>query len=139
MVFMQVRSFALGELSVLAFRTAFLEWALERFPDLAAEFNGESAKVRVHLAFSRFYRATQDAIENGDRERVQSFFNMADRVLTNAHPEMRSLFHVVYVEHLKFDDSRKSRSWALELLSTRLRSEFASSLGCSVELRAKLI
>ena len=135
MVFMQVRSFALGELSVLAFPTAFLEWALERFPDLAAEFNGESAKVRVHLAFSRFYRATQDAIENGDRERVQAFFNMADRVLTNAHPEMRSLFHVVYVEHLK----RKSRSWALELLSTRLRSEFASSLGCSVELRAKLI
>ena len=138
MVFMQVRSFTLGELFVLAFRTAFLEWALKRFPDLAVEFNGESANMRVHLSFSRFYGATQDAIDNGNREQVQAFFNMADRVLANAYPEMRSLFHVVYVEHLKFDDLRKSRSWALELLSTRLRSEFASSLGCPAKLRAKL-
>jgi hypothetical protein len=122
----------------LAFRTAFLEWALDRFPDLAQAFDGESAKMRVHLAFSRFYRATQDAIDDGERELVQSFFNMADRVLANAYPEMRSLFHVVYVEHLRFDDSRKSRSWALDLLSARLRAEFASSLGCSAELRAKL-
>ena len=94
--------------------------------------------MRVHYAFSRFYRATQDAIDDGDRDLVQSFFNMADRVLANAHSDMRSLFHVIYVEHLKFADGRKTRSWALDLLPPRLRNEFASSLGCSEELRAKL-
>ncbi len=124
--------------SVLAFRTAFLEWVLERFPDLAAEFEGESAKMRVHIAFSRFYHATQNAIDDGDNELVKAYFQMADRLLANAHPEMRSLFHVVFVEHLKFDDGRKSRSWALGQLSARLRNEFASSLGCSEEVRAKL-
>ena len=72
--------------SALAFRTAFLVWSLERFPDLAAEFDGESAKMRVHLAFARFYRATQDAIDDGDRALVKTLFQMADRVLANAHP-----------------------------------------------------
>tara|TARA_R100000365_G_C2698236_1_gene37658 strand:- start:105 stop:476 length:372 start_codon:yes stop_codon:yes gene_type:complete len=122
----------------LAFRTAFLEWALERFPDLAAEFESESARMRSQIAFSRFYHATQNAIDDGDSELVKAYFQIADRVLANAHAEMRSLFHVVFVEHLKFDDGRKSRSWDLGQLSARLRNEFTSSLGCSEEVRAKL-
>lgn len=124
--------------SLLTFRTSFLDWALDQFPELADEFDGEPPNVRVHYAFTAFYHKTQAAIDNNNRDRVIDFFQMADRVLANAYPDMRSLFHVVFVEHLRFDDRRKHRSWALDVLTPRLRSEFITSLGCSPELRAKL-
>ncbi len=67
--------------------------------------------------FEHFRDATQDAIDAKRTKELIELFQMADRVLANAFPAMRSLFHVVYVEHLLFDDRTYDRSWALEVLT----------------------
>ena len=91
--------------------------------------------MRIHLSFDRFLHETQDAIDEHRSNDVIEYFQMADRVLSCAFPKMRSLFHVVFVEHLKFDDAKHNRSWALELLTPRLKNDFRNSLGCSQNLR----
>jgi hypothetical protein len=112
----------------MTFRNAFLKWALEQFPELATQVEGEPAKTRVYFAFLAFRNHTQAAIDANDRERVLELFEMADRVLACGYPEMRSLFHVVYVEDLRFHDERTRRSWAAELLTPRLKQDRARSI-----------
>lgn len=94
--------------------------------------------MRIHLSFDRFLHETQTAIDEHRSNEVVEYFQMADRVLTCASPKMRDLFHVVFVEHLKFDDVKHDRSWALELLTPRLRDDFRNSLGCCKVLRNRL-
>ncbi len=112
----------------MTFRTAFLEWALDQFPELAKQLEGEPVQTRLHFAFLAFRNHTQAAIDNHNRQRLLELFEMADRVLACAYPAMRSLFHVVYVEDLHFHDDRRQRSWAAELLTPRLKQERAWSL-----------
>ena len=117
------------EFCPLTFRTSFLEWALAQFPALAADFEGESARNRIHFAFLAFRDHTQRAIDKGDRDRLEQLFDMATQVLDCAYPEMRSLFHVVYVEDLKFHDTKRiDRLWAIEFLTPRLIAERAKSI-----------
>jgi len=112
----------------MTFRTSFLDWSLQQFPELSADFDRESAKTRLHFAFLAFRKHTQAAIDSHDRERVLELFEMADRVLRCGYPDMRSLFHVVYVEDLHFNDERTKRSWAAELLTPLLKSERSRSI-----------
>ena len=113
----------------MTFRASFLEWALAQFPALATDFKGESARSRVHFAFLAFRDHTQRAIDEGDRNRLEELFEMATQVLDCAYPEMRSLFHVVYVEDLKFHDTKRiDRLWAIEFLTPRLIAERAKSI-----------
>jgi hypothetical protein len=124
--------------TIMTFRNAFLEWATTRFPTLAERMNGETRGMRVHLAFEHFRNATQDAIDGKRTKEVVELFQMADRVLANAFPAMRSLFHVVYVEHLLFDDRTHERSWAIDVLTPRLKKDFVASMGCCEEVRRRL-
>jgi hypothetical protein len=112
----------------MTFRTAFLEWAFEQFPELAKQVEGEPATTRLHFAFLAFRNHTQAAIDDHDRRRVIELFEMADRVLACGYPVMRSLLHVVYVEDLHFHNGPKDRSWAAELLTPRLKQDRARSL-----------
>ncbi|XZE42774.1 DUF7674 family protein [Pirellulaceae bacterium SH467] len=112
----------------MTFRTEFLDWARDAFPELEVEFQRASAQSRLYSAFLAFRNHTQSAIDNQDSRRVVELFGMADRVLACSYPEMRSLFHVVFVEDLKFHDERTKRSWALKLLSPSLRWERERSL-----------
>ncbi|WP_442507113.1 DUF7674 family protein [Novipirellula sp. SH528] len=120
----------------MTFRTTFLEWALRQFPELSLDFEGESTKTRLHFAFLAFRKHTQAAIDDHDRQRVLELFEMADRVLDWGYPEMRSLFHVVYVEDLRFHDERTPRSWALQLLTPSLKRERAQSISGSPDTSA---
>lgn len=122
----------------MSFRTSFLEWATQRFPELQQELTGESRQMRTQLAFLRMRRETQAAIDGHCTKELQELFQMADRVIANSFPKLKSLFHVVYVEHLRFEDGAHDRSWALELLTPRLKSEFVCSLGCCPQLRNRL-
>lgn len=112
----------------MTFRTAFLEWALEQFPELANQVEGAPATTRLHFAFLAFRNHTQAAIDDHDPQRALELFEMADRVLACGYPAMRSLFHVVYVEDLHFHNERRQRSWAVELLTPRLKQERSRSL-----------
>lgn len=122
----------------MTFRNAFLDWAIVRFPELTSEIQGESRQMRIHLAFTLFRERTQQAIDNEYRTETLEYFQMADRVLAKAFLKMRSLFHVIYVEHLRFDDRVGNRSWALAYLTPRLKARFISSLACSSKLRDQL-
>ncbi len=113
----------------MTFRTTFLEWSLLQFSELAVEFDGEPTQTRLHFAFLAFRQHTQAAIDARDRDRLKELFNMASCVLDSAYPEMRSLFHVVYIEHLAFHDTKKTkRSWAIEHLTPQLKAELAKSI-----------
>jgi len=112
----------------MTFRTSFLEWSLEQFPELSLDFEGESAKTRLHFAFVAFRKHTQTAIDHHDQARVLELFEMADRVLTCGYPDMRSLFHVMFVEDLHFHDERTRRSWALQFLTPALKRDRARSI-----------
>lgn len=123
------RTSKLGRRGNMTFRNAFLQWASNRFPELRTEWMGDSRQMRVVLAFRSFLTCTQVAIDQEQHDEASEYFKMADRVLANAYPEMQSLFHAMYVEHLRFaDDQRFNRSWALEKLTPRLRDAYLSSI-----------
>lgn len=118
----------------MTFRNAFLDWATKRFPGLSQKLNGETRRMRIHIAFEHFRNETQKAIDQEKTQDVVALFQMADRVLANSFPEMRSLFHVTYVEHLQFDDRNHYRSWAVQYLTPRLKEDYAASMACCKHL-----
>ncbi|MGN6545932.1 MAG: DUF7674 family protein [Aureliella sp.] len=106
----------------MSFRNAFLGWAAARLPSVREELVGENRQMRVYIAFRRFREETQAAMDERRTAEVVELFQMADRVLACAFPNMRSLFHVVYVEDLRFDE------WSWALVTPRLKAEFQRSI-----------
>lgn len=80
------------------------------------------AATPLDIAFRRFREETQAAMDERRTAEVVELFQMADRVLACAFPNMRSLFHVVYVEDLRFDE------WSWASLTPRLKAEFQRSI-----------
>jgi hypothetical protein len=111
-----------GQRQKMSFRNSFLSWAASRLPNVREELVGEDRLMRVHIAFQRFREETQAAMDEHREADVVELFQMADRVLACAFPKMRTLFHVAYVEHLRFSD------WSWALLTPRLKAEFKRSI-----------
>ena len=70
-------------------------------------------------------RATQAAIDNGDRDKVCQYFQFVDEVFRDAAPDVKNAVYVSYLEHLRFEGRKAGPAKARELLTPRFRQALA--------------
>ncbi len=107
-------------ISGLIDRERFILLLTERFPDVAATIDDYSRGL-LHLEMATLARATQGAIDGGDRDTVRKYFAFVDEVFRDAAPDVANAVNVSYLEHLRFDGRKAGATKARELLTPRLR------------------
>ncbi len=109
----------------------FIALLAERFPDVAASIDDCSHGL-LHLEMATLARATQAAIDEGDRDAVGRYFAFVDEVFCDAAPDVKNAVKVSYLENLRFEGRKAGPTRARELLTPRLRqalSELGEYLG----------
>jgi hypothetical protein len=96
------------------------------FQDLSAEIDDDAGLF--YLRVGSLARHTQAAIEDGDRAEVQRQFEFVRRADLAGDSEVQNALGVSYLEHLNFQDGKRHRAWAWDLLPEPLKSS-ARSLG----------
>ena len=91
-----------------------------RYPIIAANMS-EYAKGLLHLEMADLARATQAAIDDGDRETVRDHFGFVNEVYGNAAPDVENAVNVSYLENLRFEGRQAKAMKARELLTPKLR------------------
>lgn len=119
-------------------RNAFLHWSLSEFPELADDFDGESATMRLNWAFYRLRDAIQGAIDANAPVLLDRYFDVCERLLYDGNLKLIELLRSTVLEHLQFHDQRKRRSWALVRMPARTATAFATTLGCTDAARSVL-
>jgi hypothetical protein len=104
----------------------FIALLAERFPAVAAAIDS-CAKGLLHLEMANLARATQAAIDCGDRDGVRQYFAFIDEVFRQAAPDVENAVHVSYLENLRFDGRKAGPSRAADLLTPRLRQALAQN------------
>ena len=91
--------------------SAFASLVVANLPELRHDIE-ERAHLPYHqvVAFRRF---TQRAIDSGDLDSVRRCFSFADRLRSNADPEMCKAIDACYLEELDFSGFRGIRATCL--------------------------
>jgi hypothetical protein len=104
----------------------FVAAARLEFPELASELDDDAGLF--YLQVGSLARHTQAAIDDGDRVEVQKQFEFVRKADLAGDPEVQNAIGVSYLEHLNFQDRKRQRSWAWDILPEPLRGS-ARSLG----------
>jgi len=100
-------------------RDRFIALIAERFPDVAAAID-DCSQGLLHLEMATLARATQAAIDEGDRDAVRRYFAFIDEVFRDATPDVENAVNVSYLENLRFEGRKAGPTRARELLTPRL-------------------
>jgi len=100
-------------------REQFVSALKEEFPEVREEVEDEIWTGLLHLEMACFARFTQDAIEQGDFDRLKQCFDFAARFYETADPNLKNAFYDSYLEYLDFNSPNGSK--AEGLLPTVLR------------------
>jgi len=98
----------------------FIKLLTEKFPSVVAEID-DCSQGLLHLEMGAFSRATQAAIDTGDRDTVRRHFQFIDEIFSQAAPDVENAINVSYLEHLRFNGRKATPTRTLELLTPRLR------------------
>jgi hypothetical protein len=101
-------------------RDRFIALLAERFPNVAAAID-DCSQGLLHLEMATLARATQAAIDEGDRDAVRRYFAFIDEVFRDAAPDVENAVNVSYLENLRFQGRKAGPMRARELLSPRLQ------------------
>src|SRR5690349_15646018 len=101
-------------------REQMVDALLTEFPSIKDDLLDDTWSNLLHPQMGSFARYAQDAIDRGDRQAVSRCFELADRFLREGTPELQNAVGVSFLEHLNFDDGKRRRAWARELLPPRL-------------------
>jgi hypothetical protein len=104
----------------------FIAAARLEFPELSSVLDDDVGLVHLQVASLR--RHTQAAIDGGDRARVETHFEFLRQAWLNGDWEVQNALGVSYLEHLNFQDGKRHRSWAWDLIPEPLKAN-ARDLG----------
>jgi len=96
------------------------------FPELSAELDDDAGLF--YLQVGALVRPTQNAIDYGNRARLEKYFEFVRKADLAGDSEVRNAIGVSYLEHLNFHDGKRRRAWAWDLLPEPLQGS-ARSLG----------
>jgi hypothetical protein len=98
----------------------FIALLTQQFPDVAASVD-DCSQGLLHCEMSFVARATQTAIDAGDKETIQRHFAFIDVVFRDAAPDVKNAVYVSYLENLRFEGRKAGPVNATQYLSPRLR------------------
>ena len=104
----------------------FIAAARLEFPELSSAFDDDAELFYLQVASLR--RHTQAAIDAGDRAGVKKHFEFIRRAELNGDWGVHNALGVSYLEHLNFQDGKRHRSWAWDLIPEPLKAN-ARNLG----------
>ena len=104
----------------------FIAAARIEFPELSSILDEDAGLF--YLQVGSLARCTQAAIDDGHREEVKRQFEFVRKADLAGDREVQNALGVSYLEHLNFQDGKRHRSWAWDLLPEPLKEE-ARSLG----------
>src|SRR5689334_19074825 len=97
----------------------FIALLTERFPAVAASVDDCSLGL-LHPEMATLARATQAAIDRGDKDTVVAHFAFVHSVFGEAAPDVENAIYVSYLENLQFDGRKSAVANARQLLTPRL-------------------
>jgi len=98
----------------------FIAATRAEFPELSSELDDDEGLF--YLQVGSLARHTQAAIDDGDRAEVKRQFEFARKADLAGDAEVENALGVAYIEHLNFQDGKRHRSWAWDLLPESLQS-----------------
>src|SRR5262249_56778312 len=104
----------------------FIAGLRSEFPELVPLL--EEDEGLFYLQVGSFASHTQAAIDDRDRAEVQRHFEFARKAELAGDGEVQNALGVAYLEHLNFQDGKRHRSWAWDLLPEPLKGD-ARALG----------
>jgi hypothetical protein len=102
----------------------FIALLTQQFPDVVASIDVCSQGL-LHCEMGTFARATQEAIDAGDKATIQRHFAFIEEVFGIAAPDVKNAVYVSYLENLRFDGRKAGPANATQYLSPRLKQAFA--------------
>ncbi|MEQ1620939.1 MAG: hypothetical protein ABL919_06000 [Methylococcales bacterium] len=94
----------------------------ERFPSLAEELHNEIIEGLLHPQMGEFARFAQEAIDTGDKDTWEKITTAFLELWSNCDDSVRNALNVSFLEHLNFEDRRRQRQWAYQLMPRAMRS-----------------
>ena len=102
-------------------REEFLRRLRAEFPAVYAGIY-KCSRGLLHCEIGHLARATQEAIDSGDKPVVKQHIAFVDALLRDAGPKLESAIVVSYLEYLDFDGQKSAPAKARDLLTPRLRT-----------------
>lgn len=102
-------------------REKMVEALLAAFPSIKDDLLDDTWSNLLHPQMGSFARYTQEAIDRGDRNVVKTCFDLANQFFREGTPELENAVGVSFLEQLNFDDGKRRRAWARDLLPPQLR------------------
>ena len=101
----------------------YAEWSrmlAEEFPEVPQAYD-EYSRGLLHCEMGTFARLTDEAIGEGDAERVARHFAFVDRVRKQADEYVENAIDVSYIENFAWDEWTERRHQALKRMPPALR------------------
>lgn len=102
----------------------FIALLTHQFPDVAALVD-DCSQGLLHCEMATVARATQAAIDAGDRYTIQRHFAFIDGIFRDAAPDVKNAVYVSYLENLRFEGRKAGPVNATQYLSPQLRQALA--------------
>ncbi len=102
---------------MLSTQTA-IKYLSDNIPVLKKELNAD--KGLFTLQMGTFSRYTQFYIDSGDKKNTEFCFKIASVILRDGNAKVKNAVAVSYCEHLNFNDGKKMRAWAKEVMPVNL-------------------
>lgn len=94
----------------------------ERFPSLAKDLHDEVIEGLLHPQMGEFARFAQATIDTGDKDSWQKITTAFLELWSNCDDGVRNALNVSFLEHLNFEDRRRQRQWACQLMPRAMRA-----------------
>ena len=101
----------------------YAEWSrmlAEAFPEVPQAYD-EYSRGLLHCEMGTFAQLTDEAISEGDAERVARYFAFVDRTRKQADAFVENAIDVSYIEYFAWDDWTERRHQALKRIPPALR------------------
>lgn len=102
----------------------FLAKLTERFPEIAGDVD-DCSRDLLHCEMATVARATQAAIDSGNKEAVRQHFAFVDELFRDAAADVENAIYVSYLENIHFDGRAGKSIDARKMLSPRLQQTLA--------------
>ncbi|MEX2093720.1 MAG: hypothetical protein WD971_13635 [Pirellulales bacterium] len=98
----------------------FMALLTQQFPEVVATVD-DCCQGLLHPEMGTLARATQAAIDAGDKETIRRHFAFVDEIFQDAAPDVENAIYVSYLENLRFEGRKAGPVDAAKLLSPRLQ------------------
>jgi len=98
-----------------------VQFIVAKYPHLSDELHDETWDGLLHLQMAVFSRWAQGVIDSGIFEDWHQIAETFLSLWLDCTPEVTNALNVSFLQHLKFNNGKKQRSWAYEKMPQIMR------------------